>query len=108
MLLSVGLGLIMIITAKLIIQKQDVQKEIASLRQKAEEVNRQNEDLSLLLSYLNTDEYKERQAREQLNLKKEGEFVVSLPKDLEESGQQQGSDNDTSMAQKWFDYFFAQ
>jgi hypothetical protein len=54
---------------------------------------------------LNTPEYQEKQAREQLNLKKQGEFVVGLP-----SGDSSATDasqpKKVSNARLWFDYFF--
>ena len=66
------------ITSKLMTKKRDVENEIKKLQEQSEKISQENADLALLINYLNTDTYKERQAREQLNLKKEGEevFVV--------------------------------
>lgn len=50
---------------------EEVQKEIAALE-------KQNEDLSYLVEYLNTDAAKEIQARQSLGLKRNGETVVAV------------------------------
>ena len=87
-------------------QKKEVDNEIKSLEQKAEQIRKDNQELSQLINYLNTDEYKEKAAREKLNLKKEGEQVVALPKDSEFELSQQSNSEPVTNRQKWFDYFF--
>ena len=101
------LGLVLFVTAKLFMQKYEVQREIAALEERADRIQSENQELSELINYFQTDEYKERQAREKLNLKKEGEFVVVLP-EIKDKGQVLGEQGDEkSNPQKWFDYFFA-
>lgn len=103
------LGLVMLVSARLIIQKQEVDKEIAQLQAKADKINSQNQELSELIKYLNTPEYTDRQAREKLNLKKEGEHVVVLPKDSENDGTVAGANLDSRPNyKKWYDYFFGE
>ena len=93
------------ITSKLMTKKRDVENEIKKLQEQSEKISQENADLALLINYLNTDTYKERQAREQLNLKKEGEYVIALPKQEESAGQ--GSQtSQLSNPKKWFNYFF--
>lgn len=105
-ILSLALVFVLVITAKLLMQKTEVEKEIEELKARSEEVNKQNQDLAQLINYLNTDTFKERQAREQLNLKKEGEYVVALPKGSELS-ETTDSEGQISNPRKWFNYFFA-
>jgi len=105
--LSGVLIFVMVITARIFVQKRVVDREIAKLQDQMERVKKDNEQLSSLIQYLNTTEYQERQAREKLNLKKDGEFVVVLP---------QGSTSGTEATQteatkasnyeRWFNYFF--
>jgi cell division protein FtsB len=104
--LGCGLVFVLFITAKLLMQKNEVEREIKELRAKSEEINKQNQDLSQLINYFNTETYKERQAREQLNLKKEGEYVVVLPKQ-DSADLMQTNAEKISNPRKWFNYFFA-
>ena len=106
-LLGAMLILVMFVTAKLLLQKRAVDNEIAQLQAKADEIHKSNQEISELIKYFNTPEYAERQAREKLNLKKEGEHVVVLPKDSEDHAEVAGVSVETqSNSQKWFNYFF--
>ncbi len=80
-------------------------KQIARLEQQADKIHRDNEQLSYLIEYFNTPDYEEKQAREKLNLKKDGEYVVSLPERDESEEAVQTPDSDSN-SKKWFDYFF--
>ncbi len=104
-LLASMLVLIMIVTARLLLQKREVDREIQKLQSQANEVQKSNQQLSELIKYLNTPEYAEKEAREKLNLRKEGEHVVVLPKDSDE--QVAGANvADQSNPKLWFNYFF--
>jgi cell division protein FtsB len=100
------LGLVMFVTAKLLIQKHEVDSEISKLQNQAGKLDQSNKELSDLIQYLNTPEYTERQAREKLNLKKDGEHVVVLPKDGSAAGDEIEQPSAESNAKKWLDYFF--
>lgn len=104
-LLVLCLSAVGYITVKLYMQKSEVDSEIDKLSRKADELNRSNQELSELVKYFNTPEYKEREAREKLNLKKPGEEVVVLPKESE-SKVLNASVEQKSNPQKWIDYFF--
>ncbi|EKE13972.1 MAG: hypothetical protein ACD_12C00726G0003, partial [uncultured bacterium] len=71
-----------------------------------------NQELNNLINYLQTDAYKEIQARKQLGLQKEGEVAISIQSDLtkpEISPENSDDDNMTeikSNPRKWWDYFF--
>ncbi len=107
-ILLVGvLGLIMVITAKMLVQKRVIDREVGKLQKQSERIKKDNEQLGSLIQYLNTPEYKEKEAREKLNLAKEGEHVVVLP-----SGDVSGNSTTTESETKdanyklWFNYFF--
>jgi cell division protein FtsB len=100
------LGLVMFIAAKLFIQKHEVDSEISKLQSQADKLDQGNKELSDLIQYLNTPEYTERQAREKLNLKKDGEHVVVLPSDEDNQDGATQTNNSDSNPKKWFDYFF--
>jgi cell division protein FtsB len=93
--------------ARVYFQKHKIDKEIAKLQERADKINRDNEQLSYLIQYFNTPEYQEKQAREKLNLKKEGEYVLGLPESNEQDENQlTASEQYSSNAKQWFNYFF--
>lgn len=123
------LGLIVIFLisfplAKKVSKQYKVNKEIEDLKNEIAEVESKNSDLKKLLTYLDSDQYVEEQAREKLNYKKEGEEVVVIKNNLEEKTQLKNSSlesenvynvkkiNNTSLNkkqynyQKWLKYFF--
>ncbi len=88
-------------------QKHKIDQEIAKLQDRADKINKDNEQLSYLIQYFNTPEYQEKQAREKLNLKKEGEIVVGLPDSNEQNDNNlSASAQYSSNAKQWFNYFF--
>jgi len=108
--------------AKEIIRKYQVQSEVENLQQELQELEQKNIELSSLIQYFDSEEYKEEQARVQLGKQKPGEKVVAV---LGESTENEGSgitetngernsikiasnnpkDNLTN-PQKWWNYFF--
>ncbi|MBX4188362.1 MAG: septum formation initiator family protein [Candidatus Doudnabacteria bacterium] len=94
------------LTVELYWQKREVDSEISRLQQKAGELNKNNEQLSELIKYLDTPEYKEKEAREKLNLKREGEQVVVLPEPEAGNSVAGSSMESQSNPVKWFSYFF--
>lgn len=106
-LLTGVLIVIMVVSARLIIQKRSVDAEISRLQRDADQVEKNSQELSGLIKYLETPEYTELQAREKLNLKKEGEQVVVLPKDAVPDATAP-EDIEPTNPIKWFNYFFSQ
>lgn len=100
LVVSVGFG-------RVYLQKRQIDKEIAKLEERADKVAKDNEELSYLVKYFNTPEYQERQAREKLNLKKEGEVVIGMPEESEEASTQVAANEPKNHAKEWFEYFFA-
>lgn len=84
--------------------RSDINKEIASLQAQRQKLEGQKADLEELLSYLQTDNYIEKEARLKLNLSMPGEKQINL------SGEQPPPPDEAaeyrSNAAKWFDYFF--
>ena len=82
-------------------QKRNLQEQIAALQKK-------NQDLSDSLSYLGSSDFKDRFAREQLNLKRNGEVVFGFtdaPTSTPAAGPA-ASEPSGSNPEKWIEYFF--
>ncbi|MFH1509025.1 MAG: septum formation initiator family protein [bacterium] len=82
-LLLVALIFVGISLGKEILRKYRIDNEIKNLEADIQELEHRNQELSNLLDYLQTDSYKEIQAREQLGLQKEGETAITIQSDLE-------------------------
>lgn len=100
--------------AKEIIRRYEVNKDIQELEQEVSELENQNEELADLIQYLNTDSFKEKEARTKLGMAKAGEKVVVIPDEalVEEVTTEtvDAPDNvdELSNPERWFAYFFNQ
>ena len=105
-LFSIALIFVMVFAAKILYQKYQIDREIANLQKQADKIKQDNNQLSYLIQYFSTEQYQEKEAREKLNLQKEGEHVVVLPNgsNMDESNAQ--INQNQSNIKKWFDYFF--
>src|SRR6266481_601930 len=88
-------------------QKRQVNKEIGDLNLQAKNLSQKNGDLQNLISYLQTDDYKQRAARQQLNLKRSGEQVFSFStnnvlNDNSDPTANAADQNGSSNPQKWW------
>src|SRR3990167_2096083 len=106
LVLFIGLAFIIIATARILVQKRTIDREGARIEAQMARMSNENEELSSLIQYLNTPEYKEKEAREKLNLAKEGEHVVVLPSSDEEVSGTTIVPSKSSNAKLWFNYFF--
>lgn len=89
-------------------QKQrQIEAEKQSLQRQADALQKKNDDLSQSLQYLNSPSFKERVAREQLDLKKAGEQVYSFSDSPQVAGAFSEPASGTGNIKKWWDYFFA-
>jgi len=70
--ISVALG-------KAIYKRYEIQKEIQTIQSEIESAEGQNKELTQLIEYLATDSFREKMARQKLNLKREGETVIAIP-----------------------------
>ena len=86
--------------------QKKIEAEKQSLQKQADSLMKKNNELSESLEYINSPNFKERVARQQLNLKKEGETVYSFIelKNTNENTEQQNKGE--SNASKWWNYFF--
>lgn len=103
--------LILIVQFRQYQTKREVQKEIDNLSKQADQLQKNNQDLQSMIAYLKTDSYKEKAAREQLSLRKEGETVYSFsdntaqpptPEQIAEAEKIKNQGNPS----KWWNYFF--
>ena len=89
-----------------------IQKEIEVLVQEAAEVEREGNVLKEKISYLSTEDFYEREAKENLNYQKEGEEVVIIRRPIKEKevvdeGEVKGEVAVRELHYKvWWRYFF--
>lgn len=86
-------------------ERRSIDKEIAELVSQKQALEQKNQDLAQSLQYFASDSYKEKLAREQLGLKKEGELVINFPANLNLNNSAI-SEKQLSNPQKWWHYFF--
>ena len=104
-LLAAILILIVLATGRLFAQKYFLSKQIKELEAKAEKIKSENDELGSMVSYFNTPQFKEKEAREKLNLRKDGEVVVGLPGNFKNISTEIPQEK-TSNPKKWYDFFF--
>lgn len=69
-------GLILIRT---FYKKNQLDMEVSRIKSEIEKINKKNTELAQLLDYFQQQDFLEREAKEKLNMKKEGEKVVIVP-----------------------------
>lgn len=57
-------------------KKNQISREIADLQKQAQEIDRENYKVEERLAYLESSEYKKKEAKDKLGLRDPGEFVV--------------------------------
>ncbi|PLX26394.1 hypothetical protein C0580_00005, partial [Candidatus Parcubacteria bacterium] len=92
------------VTKELMIRKE-INEEIQKMEEQLATVEGKNTEMEKLITYLNTDEYIEKQARLKLNLSKPGEKQVNIA-GTDESVDIFAQDDKTPNPIKWFNYFF--
>jgi cell division protein FtsB len=100
---------------KAINENKSIQNRIDKLQSDLQAEEQKQAQLEAARDYTQTDLFVEEEARNRLNLKKEGEIVVSLPPEripvLEEVVAQQQAIEEFEKQpnpQKWFQYFFGE
>ncbi|MFC1618066.1 septum formation initiator family protein [Patescibacteria group bacterium] len=112
------IAILVVFLGRVIHHKYQVTEEIKQAKEKKENLVSENDRLQDLLEYLKTDTYKDKVAREDLGLQKEGETVVVVDEgddvaQLEEEllAMDTSADDEplnyTPTYRKWWDYFFA-
>ncbi len=84
-----------------------VEAQTQSLQQQADALQKQNDQLNQSLQYLNSPDFKEQVARQQLNYKRQGEVVYGFSGSGTQAIQSQQAAPAESDSQKWWNYFFA-
>ena len=90
-------------------KRKQINNEIEALLGQERQLQQKNKDLSESLSYLTTSDYKEKIAKEQLHLKKDGELVYNFTEPQPTGIQDNQSNKSMSpggRAEKWWLYFF--
>lgn len=118
--LATGLSILVMIGMSLgkeTYRKRQIQKEIENLQAEIQKINQENIELSNLISYFSSQEFQEKEARENLNLQKEDEKMIILRKDAiilneeKSDGDERNlpvQENKTPNWQKWLEFFFAE
>lgn len=110
----IAIALISIALARETYKKNQIQKEIESLQEKAKQIDKENINIQEKISYLESKDYQEKEAKYKLNLQKPGENVVvikpSIAKEApseEKPDKNVGTEEDKSINPiKWWRYFF--
>jgi hypothetical protein len=102
------------------VQKQKkIDQEIASLEAEIEKFDRRNNGLRRYIDYLKTDDFKEKEIKDKLNLVKEGERLVLVKGDQdansnskEETGKKDQQDSSQIIVRRpnhywWWHFFFS-
>jgi cell division protein FtsB len=107
--------LFIIIVSTLLLIINDLTRSIWDIWQKKDVVlqaqktlsleKQENQRLKSALSYSQTREFIEKQARDKLFMTKEGEKKVLIPKELKDSSKLLGKDNNPNW-KKWWNLFF--
>ena len=85
-----------------------IQKQVLDLSQQADALAKQNNQLGDLLGKINTSDFHEQIARQQLNYKKQGELVYGFGQDQgSPQSPDQSSASGKSNLRMWWNYFFA-
>lgn len=109
-----GIVIIGMALTKEIIHKIEVRKQISGLEVEIAQLEQQNSELSDLMDYFQSSSYLEKEAREKLGLKTNGENVVIIPQtsnnlnnvDNQETASAQTTSSQVSNPIKWKQYFF--
>lgn len=113
----IGLVLLVFVSVALgkeVYRRHQITQEIDKAKQEVESLEKKNHELQALIDYLNTDSFKEIQARQSLGLQKEGEMAVAIEPGIAASYEDQGSTfesseevKEASNLKKWWKYFFS-
>lgn len=109
-----GLLIIVLISvplAKKVSKRYAIDEEVRGLETEISELGEKNKDLKKLMTYLESDQFAEEQARLNFNLKKPGEEVVVIQKSPDQGAEAENlassqEKKNRSNPEKWLAYFF--
>src|SRR3989339_864460 len=99
---------VVLICLKITNKRYQMAKEIANIQQQISQLKKENQDLTIAIESFNNPSFLEKEAKRRLNLRKEGEEVVILPKNefsniqtttqanLENNGQDQAGEGENN------------
>lgn len=90
------------------IRRAEIEREVQALRDDIKQSGQKNDELQRLIGYFSTPEFREREARLRLGLKKPGENVVVVP-GLSDDNIMPASPEEATVPnwKRWYNYFFA-
>ena len=96
---------------KLYLAAKSINEEINLLNAQILELKNNNQDIVDTMEYMNTMDYREKEAKEKFNLQKSGEKVIIINRKSGLAPQETTGNNDIVgeqkyFWQKWLDYFF--
>ncbi|MFH1385697.1 MAG: septum formation initiator family protein [Patescibacteria group bacterium] len=106
-----------LVLVKAFYKKRQLDQEIGSLKAEIEKMDKKGQELNQLLGYFSSESYLEKEAKDKLNLKKEGESVVMVQGPADEAvGENNNSGASVAAAisapvvennlVKWWNFFF--
>lgn len=103
-----------IVLGKMVWQNYQINQQIKNLEKEVAAIEADNQKLSDLVSFFQTEDFKEKEAREKLGMVKPGEKVLVFPgidsnevSILEDdTGQKKEEEKKLSNIQKWWKFFF--
>lgn len=94
-------------------RSKTIEREVESLRQEAQQIQSENNNMTARIAYFETPEFQEKIAREKLNMQKPDENVVVVKPGTEQEARvviEQDNvvaiERDVSNYQKWWNSFF--
>lgn len=107
-----GIFLLVFISVSLvkeIVRRYEVNKEISQLETEIGRLESRNGELDQLITFFNTDEFLEQEARTRLNLQKPQEQVIIIPDLKLAPREEQKANLELSLTNphRWWNHFFA-
>lgn len=110
----VVLGFLLFTLGKKFLEGREIENEIKTAEEEIARLEAKNSELDELLGYLNTDAFLEQEAREKLNLQKEGESVMVIPEGVGKEEEKRltvatgSGGTKENNPEKWWNHFFSQ
>lgn len=103
------IAIILVGIAKEVTRRVALRREIQALEQQIAELKAQNQSLGDYVASIDTESFREREARKRLNLQLPGETLLILPEEQNNSTVaivSSASESSTTNAQRWWHFFF--
>ena len=98
-------------------ENRSIDSDLESLKKEIESLEKSNQDLGQLIEYFNSSFFVEKEAREKMGLKKDGETVLVLEDavkyeeddslNIDKSKNEHIASNENFLPKLWWNYFFA-